>query len=180
MRQARRLSDNRAGYSVMEIIIVVALLGILAAVAFPLLLGGIQRSGVDGASRQLAQDIRLTQSTAITRGLYVRLVAFDNTGNVPSPANLSDATKANKYRLEMSTALTGPWPATTDVPATNDTVLTSWYTLASGVRITSGNALTFNSQGFLRNTSDPLNIVLEGPGGTKTVQTTLIGKATIQ
>jgi type II secretory pathway pseudopilin PulG len=170
--------------TLVELITVVMMLGILATIGLPGIIGGIQRTGVDGASRQLTQDIRLAQSTAITRGAQARLIIFDQTGVVPTtPTNLTDATKANQYRIEMRSSVSAPWPAITDYPGANSNVVTAWNDLGSqykGIAVTSGNALVFNSQGFLSNSATALNIVLAGSGGIRTVQTSVIGKATIQ
>lgn len=171
------------GITMVELTINASIVGILAAIAIPGIWGSIHRSGVDGASRRLTEDIRLAQSTAITRGAQTRLVVFDQAGVVPNPANLTDATKANKYRIEVRSGVATPWPAITDDPGNNANVLTVWNDIGGqyrGVAVTGGNALIFNSQGFLTNSASPLSIVLQGSGGTKTVQTSVIGKATVQ
>lgn len=182
----RKCWTKPRGINIIELSIAVSIVGILAALAIPGILGSIQRSGVDGASRRLAEDIRLAQSNAITRGVQARLVAFDQTGvapNPPSGTNLSDVSKANKYRIEIRSGASATWPAVTDTPGSNSNILTTWHDISGqyrGVVVTTGNALLFNSQGFLANSVIPLTIVLQGSGGTKTVQTSVIGKATVQ
>lgn len=171
------------GVTMIELAVTVSILGILAAIAIPGIVGGVQRSGVDGASRRLAEDIRLAQSHALTRGAQTRLVAFDESGaapDLPNAGTLSDTTKANMYRIELRSGASASWPALSDTPASNSNVLTVWQDIATqyrGVAVTTGNTVAFNSLGDLLTT--PVSIILQGAGGTKTIQTSLIGKATI-
>ena len=182
MAVAGKSSRDPRGMTLVEFLITTVILGILCAIAVPGILGSIHRRGVDGASRRLTEDIRLAQSNAITRGAQARLIVFDQNGAVPDPGNLSDSTKSNKYRIELRTGPSALWPSLNDNPSTNPNVLTVWQDLGNeyrGVSVTTGSALLFNSQGFLVNTSAPVNTILQGPGGSKTVQTTAIGKAAV-
>ncbi len=175
-----------AGMTLVELATVISVLGILALIGIPGLSGSIQRTGIDGASRRLAEDIRLAQSNALTRGVQARLIIFDQTGLVPTtPTAINDPTRANMYRIELCTSScsssTG-WPTPTATPGSDSNVLTVWNDLGSqyhGVAVTTGNAVIFNSNGSLINLTVPANIVVGGPGGTRTIQTSLIGKATI-
>ncbi len=170
------------GFNIIELATVVAIVAVLAAIAVPGILGGVMRAGVDGASRQLAEDIRLAQSNALTRGAQARIVVFDQGGTAPNSGYASDSTKDNMYRIEVRLGPSASWPALADTPGTNSNVLTLWNNLArqyQNVRVTTANTVTFNSQGFPSSAS-AINIVLQGDVGTKTVQTSTIGKATIQ
>jgi prepilin-type N-terminal cleavage/methylation domain-containing protein len=182
MALARKTCSEPNGMTLVEFLTAIVILGILCAIAVPGILGGIQRTGVDGASRRLTEDIRLAQSNAITKGTQTRLVVFDQSGAVPDPGNLNDPAKANKYRIEMRSGPLAPWPSVNDYPNTNSNVLTVWQDLGTqyrGVAVTQGSAILFNSQGFLMNALAPVNTVLQGPGGSKTVKTTVIGKVTV-
>lgn len=182
MAVARRFHSEPKGMTLVEALTAIIILGILCAIAVPGILGSIQRTGVDGASRRLTEDIRLAQSNAITKGMQTRLVVFDQSGKVPHPGNLNDPAKANRYRIEMRSGPSAAWPSVNDYPGSNSNVLTVWQDLGSqyrGVSVTQGSAILFNSQGFLMNALAPVSTVLQGPGGTKTVQTTAIGKATV-
>ena len=182
MAVARTSGHEPTGMTLVEFASIIVILGILSAVAIPGLLGGIHRTGVDGATRRLTEDIRLAQSNAITRGAQTRLIVFDQSGSVPDPGNLNDPTKANKYRIELRTGPSALWPSLNDNPSTNPNVLTVWQDLGNqyrGVSVATGSALLFNPQGFLVNSLAPVNTILQGPGGIKTVQTTAIGKAAV-
>ena len=185
MKVAERDWNLSPGMTLVELVVTIGIIGVLAGVAIPGILGSIQRRGVDGASRRLTEDIRLAQSTALTRGVQARLVVFNDTGtalNLPATGNLSDSTKANKYRVEIRTSTSAAWPGLSDLPGPNSNALTEWNDIPSNyraVRVTTGNTVVFNSMGGLDNGSAP-SIVLEGTGGTRTVQTNLIGRATIQ
>ncbi len=169
--------------TLLELIVVVAIAACLAAVALPGILGGIHRTGVDGASRRLADDIRLAQASALTRGMQARIVVFDETGVVPlSPVSLNDPSLANRYRIEVRPSPAAAWPALTDTLGSNANVLTAWNNLAEqfqAVAVTTGNAVTFNSLGGLVNSTVPAGVVLRGTSGAKTVNTNAIGKVTI-
>jgi Tfp pilus assembly protein FimT len=184
MKTRRMNLLEQRGVTVIELLTVMITLAIIAAIGMPEVMAGIRRTGVDGASRRLADDIRLAQSTALSRGLQARLIAFNDSGVAANPgsADITDATKANMYRIEVRPSPTASWPALTD-DTTSGGVVTVWSRVAAdyrGVSIGTGNTVVFNSQGFLINSTSPLNIVLQGAGGTKTVQTSVIGKATIQ
>lgn len=176
---------KRRGYTLIELVIVGAIMALLSGIALPGIIGGIQRRGVDGAARRLTEDLRLAQSSALTRGVQARLVVFNQSGVAPNPgsSDATDTTKANMYRIELRSSPSATWPALTAYPGGNSNVLTTWFPLNrdyKGVSITTGNTLVFNSRGFLANSTSPLNIVLQGASGSKTVVTSVIGKTKIQ
>ncbi len=178
-----KLMHGPAGMTLIELVTGIIILSILTAIGMPGILGSIQRTGVDGASRRLAEDIRRAQSNALTRGVQARLIVFDQTGVLPTtPTAINDSTKANMYRIEIRSGASASWPALTDTPGSNANVLTPWSDLGTqyrGVWVDTGNAVIFNSIGGVINTTVPAAIVVQGSGGTRSVQTNVIGKATI-
>lgn len=180
MRKGRGRTPR--GFNIIELTIVVAIFAMVAAIAIPGIVGGIQRKGSDGASRRLSDDIRQAQSHALTRGTQSRVVVFDQAGSAPGSGFATDVGKANRYRIEIRLSAAAAWPTLADSPGSNANVLSVWNDLGQfgGVRVTTGNTIAFNSQGFLATSATPLNVTLQGPDGTRTVQTSVIGKATIQ
>ncbi len=178
-----KIMRGPAGMTLVELLTGLIILTVLTAVGMPGILGSIQRTGVDGASRRLAEDIRRAQSNALTRGVQARLIVFDQTGVVPTtPTPTNDSTKANMYRIEIRSGAAASWPALTDTPGSNANVLTAWSDLGGqyrGVWVDTGNVVLFNSIGGLINTTVPATIVVQGAGGTRSIQTNAIGKATI-
>jgi Tfp pilus assembly protein FimT len=179
------------GVTTIELVVVVSIVGIMAAVAMPGLIGGIMRTGVDGAGRQIADDLRLTQSTAISEGVQTRLLIFSNSGTAHdhggSPSGTmsqSNSAYRNKYRIERRTSAAASWPAVTDNRGTNVNVLTEWKDVAQqyrGVTVNFACTLVFNSQGFQVTSSTGLRTIrVTGPGGWKYVYISNIGKVTLQ
>ncbi len=185
MQHDRGHTRRKRGYTLVELIIVVAIMALISGISLPGIIGGIQRRGVDGAARRLTEDVRLAQSTALTRGIQARMIVFNQSGVAANPgsSDITDTTKKNMYRIEMRNGPSASWPALTDYPGPSSNVLTIWYPLGNdykGVSVTNGNTIVFNTQGFLANSTSPLNVVLQGAAGTKTVVTNVIGRATIQ
>jgi prepilin-type N-terminal cleavage/methylation domain-containing protein len=184
MKKMCKFKERPAGMTLVELATVVSILGILALIGVPGIIGGIQRTGVDGASRRLAEDLRLAQATALTQGVQARLVAVQTDGTAPNSGwSDPESTKANMYRIETRSSATATWPSPTADPGGDSNVQTVWNTLSKdykGISIASGNTVVFNSQGFLANSTSALDITLNGPGGTRTVRTSVIGRATFQ
>lgn len=191
MTDRGRFQREARGVTAIELIIVVCILGTLAAVAMPGILGGIMRSGVDGSARRISEDLRLTQSTAISEGVQARLLVFNSSGQAHdhggSPSgtmNITNTAMANKYRIERRTSPLGSWPAVTDNRGTNPNVLTEWNDIPlnyRGVTINFACTLVFNSQGFQITSATGLRTVrVTGPGGTKTVSISNIGRVSFQ
>jgi prepilin-type N-terminal cleavage/methylation domain-containing protein len=58
---------KQAGYTLTEMMIVVAVVGMLAAIAVPSFSGYLRRTRVDGSRNQLLVDFQLARSLAISR-----------------------------------------------------------------------------------------------------------------
>jgi prepilin-type N-terminal cleavage/methylation domain-containing protein len=97
MKRNRR----NTGYSALELLLVVAILGIFAAASLPHLMDAMQRARANGAAEVLAVAIRDARMRAINNAYQYRVSAYDGTGAVP-----------NAFRIEGSADGGVTWPAT--------------------------------------------------------------------
>ena len=69
MRQARQLQrpDRGAGFTMIELLIVMVILAVLLAIAVPSMREFIARKRVEGVAQELATDLRLLKSQQIQR-----------------------------------------------------------------------------------------------------------------
>jgi Tfp pilus assembly protein FimT len=156
------------GISLPELLVVLGLLTIIAAVSMPYLLGAIQNSDFNSAVRQVASDARLARSLAVSKGGYYRLQMSNNS-----------------YRVEHCNPCTPPvsvsWPASSAQMGASADVISNWQDLSSlygGVTIQSVSTVDgaiFNSTGASVGpgnypvTPRSVSITLQKPDGTTKV-----------
>jgi len=126
----RRLGSG--GFTLVELLTAVVIAVILIAAAMPVLLGAVQGSRLEAATRQIVSEIRKVQSLAVTR----RGVFGFHWGGDPTVAGLS----ASQYRIERDATGTCAWPpASASTADPNPDVITDWFDLSGpfpGVTIT--------------------------------------------
>jgi type IV fimbrial biogenesis protein FimT len=166
---------RRSGFTLVELVIVVAILVMMLAVAMPLFFQIIAQRRLTGAVERVATDLRYVQSLAVTQGLVHRL---------HSGADGAEG-RPGEYRLERDNGA-GGWVA-----------LSGWYKLSSdyegsslqSVKDNGGTTIVtydvrFNAQGAVANTgigSYPIVLTLVGKSGaTRTVQVLRSGVVRMQ
>ena len=174
-----KVSRDIRGFNVAELAMVVLLVGIMGAVATPLINNVIQRNRLDGAARKIASDLRYAQSLAVSRGGLFRLNS--------ATAACATVSGQTRYRIEQSTNGGTSW-----------TAFSECYLLSSefqGAALASladndGGAPTvtdiqFNSRGTCQNCTSggaapPLVVTIAAASGTRTVRVRTTGSVSVQ
>lgn len=177
---------NRTGLTLLEVITSLAIAGVLVAAAVPAFLESIQAYRFNAAVRQVAGDIQMARSLAITTGGCYGL----HSGSDPL------VNRPNQYRLERGNCNGTGWPTPTDTPATNSNVITGWVDVNQdfpGVTLDSMrdnasvtvNGVIFNSRGasvnpFVAGLIHPITItVTNTPGATRSIQVRSTGSVRV-
>ncbi len=83
-RNARQFGYSRSGYSLLEIMTIVAILGTMAAIATPSYLGWAHRLRLNGAQQQVMMAMKRAQHKA-TKTLVPQEISFRETTHGPGP-----------------------------------------------------------------------------------------------
>ncbi len=183
----RRIGNK--GFTLIELLVVIIIVVIMAAVGFPSLLGMIQRSEIDGATRQVMYEIRGVQSLAVTRGSDFGF----HWGGDPGPPAAGQLNSV--YRIETDPTGACGWPPPADTAAINANVIRDWLDLSveyPGIVIQSVTdnggtvigGVVFNSRGASVNSCVPVTFPLtitiaDTSGATRTIQVQRAGRVRI-
>lgn len=155
MKQRR---SRRAGFSLLEVVIAVAILGIAAAIAIPSFTGMVRRGKINSHIRGIMNDLSLAQGTArsgkevvaglTTRSAGIRIQGTDNyqvivTDSVDgSPGANEEILKTIAFPSDLGIAfeLSAPLPAT--LMFRSNGTLTNASPTRVGIRDTETNMLT--------------------------------------
>lgn len=150
--EATRLkaSTGAGGFTLLEVLVVVTLLGIAMGIAFSGWQSYNRAAIVDRAARALTGDVAVTRSQAIQQGQNVSLVADQ---------------AARTYEIRTNDGLVlanGDFSAGSDIPLTSLSVSAS------------GDSLTFNPRGML--VQAPVTIEVERMGQSKRIEVNALGR----
>jgi prepilin-type N-terminal cleavage/methylation domain-containing protein len=130
MSRARRHGAGADGFSLVELLAVIALLVIVAAIGAPFYLSYQRAQETNGAARELVTALNQTRQLAITRSNSFSIEAQTNPNN--------------RFRLCSGTATPCPGGS---VWTGGGTDASGWRVLDNGTRITQNPRITFNSLG---------------------------------
>ena len=119
-----------AGFSVAELVVLVAVIGILSAIGFPLYLSYSRAQETDSAARTLVVALNQARQLAVTRSVSFSAESQTNPNN----------------RMRFCSGTVVPCPGG-NVYTGAETDANGWRVLENGSRITAGPTITFNSLG---------------------------------
>lgn len=125
----RNFRTGSAGFSIVELVVLVAVISILASISFPLYLSYMRAQETDGAARVLVVSLNQARQLAVMRGV-----------------SFSVETQTSNNRMRYCSGTTVPCPGgAVYVGAGTDS--SGWRVLENGSRITLGPTITFSSLG---------------------------------
>ncbi|MFA6594439.1 MAG: GspH/FimT family pseudopilin [Candidatus Buchananbacteria bacterium] len=132
---SKTVRSNLAGFSLLELVVVIALLGIITGVGLPYYQGFTVNLQLQGAARDLASDLRYAQQQAVTTQANHQ-VAFYISQNFYQVANASTGS------LIKSRTIKSPILLESTTLASSTAIFN-----ATGAAISSGNIILSNSNG---------------------------------
>jgi Tfp pilus assembly protein FimT len=126
----RFIRKSEAGYQMVELLVLLAVMSVILAIGFPMYLTYARAQETDGAARTIVVALNHARSLAVTRGTSYTVTSQTHPNNRMRSSCVADATWC-------------PTPIYTG-PGTDGS---GWRTLENGARITLGPAITFNSVG---------------------------------
>ena len=157
---------NRAGWTAIELMVVIGILGIVMTVATVSQSRLLPHYRLSAATRQVVTDVRLLRAKAISQNDRFRMIF---------------AAGEDAYRAERRNPSSGAWePYALYRRGATTAVSNQPVSLPSGITIASAIELTFHPRGTIDVTVGAAPIVLSAPGSrTRSVSVAVAGLITI-
>ncbi len=169
---------HKNGFTMVEMLVALAVGGLIVAALVPALADAIQRANFDTAVRHVVTDVRQARSRAITTGWQFRIIGFD--------AGSSGST-VNQYRLLGRRSTAVAWPSVTATPFTSATqIAENWVEVGSkfpGVELDVSSdqfSVTFDARGAATASSFNPMTISHPNGRTASLSVTVVGGINIQ
>jgi len=153
--QRQKLDTRAAGFTVMELVVVIGLMAIISAIAMPSFISWLPSYRLSAGARQIAADLQLARMKAISQNTNYRLRFTDG----------------NTYEMQKND---GGWA----VPAGHGSV-----DLPEGITVTNGtpfNTSEFQSRGTAKTTVGTDTIILTNVTTQKWVCMETVGRVHIE
>ncbi len=170
------------GYTLVEILIAMVTLAILSGLSIPGFTGFVQRSRLDGATREIVNDVREARAKATMTGWQYRILGYNYGGG---------NSLKNQYRLMGRSSGAVAWPSDTAAPFESATQMAGVWknigTLYPGVTINPEDTtprfwVSLNAQGQAFEVDDSFNPlrVTHQSAGTRSLTLAFVGSIRIQ
>lgn len=83
----RKKMPKRGGFTLVEVMIVIVLVGLLAAMVGPPMYGYLQAHRLQTGTDRLVTDLQYTRTQAITRGVVLRISTTENSYTITNPGD---------------------------------------------------------------------------------------------
>ncbi len=125
-------NGRTAGFTLVELVIVIAIMAILVAIALPPYVEWRQTAQYHEATREIASFLREARSRSISANLQFRVEFGPGGGPLFSAYGLRQGNRTNNTN----------WDDTTNNPP-----VSQWIPLPNGIRVTASSPVAFNSCG---------------------------------
>lgn len=136
MRHFRARPRPRAGYTAVELLLVVMIISLMASVGTPKIMGWIASSRVDNAARVVAGDLRLASSIALRQG---RPVQFELDPGAMEVRITDSATGDQLHRRALGAGSEIPLQSMEAVPTSVEVYPSRTTSGAIAIRLTAGD-----------------------------------------
>lgn len=174
-----RTGAQPRGFSLIELMIAIAVVGVMAGIALPNIIESIQRQQAIASEKEVADFIVRARNFARTTGCETR-VSIDNSSTPHSITIATTETDSNEpcYSLQTDSVLNAGnalrWTANANLSLTV-------FTLDSGAATSPAGTLTFNTEGGTDETEEVVMTVTNSFGSTRTIEVwPLIGSINVE
>ena len=86
-KKTRKKLPNRAGFTLVEVMIVIVLIGLLAAMVGPPMYGYLQAHRLQAGTDRMVTDLQYTRAQAVSRGRILRISTTVSSYSITDPSN---------------------------------------------------------------------------------------------
>ena len=65
--------SSRRGFTLIDMVVVIAVVGILSAIGIPTMMGGIERMRLGQSAREVERELQMAKSRAVAKGRPIRV-----------------------------------------------------------------------------------------------------------